>query len=266
MVVAEVAGHEDRGDRGSGRARFLDPMTDLREPAAAVDVELVRRIAMGDEAAFAAAYDRHSSLVYGSVVRFLGDRESAAEVVQDAFLSLWRRASQFDPKAGSLSAWLLGIARHRAIDRFRSESRRAASRSVPLSVLLPDERGGSPSSNDGEIPQAWLADRNREPDGVRDPAVVADRRWVQSIVRTVVAELPEVEREVVLLAYAGGLSQSEIADHLRAPIGTVKSRTRRALARLRAELATVPELLEDGLGLDSLVSDIARAARREGRG
>src|ERR1700747_2288365 len=123
----------------------------IDRPGAGADVPdqvLVGRIAMGDEGAFATAYDRHVGLVYGSVVRFLGDRESAAEIVQDAFLSLWRRADQFDPQAGSLSAWLLGIARHRAIDRVPSEARRAASRSVPLSGLLPDDGRSRASADD----------------------------------------------------------------------------------------------------------------------
>jgi RNA polymerase sigma-70 factor, ECF subfamily len=90
------------------------------------------RIAMGDEAAFAAVYDRHSALVYGAVVRFVGDREAAAEVVQDAFMALWRRANQFDASSGSLAGWLLGIARHRAIDRYRAESRRPTAAAVSL--------------------------------------------------------------------------------------------------------------------------------------
>jgi len=197
---------------------------------------------MGDQAAFAAAYDAHSSLLFGSLVRFLGDRDAAAEVTQDAFMALWRRASQFDATAGSLSAWLLGIARHRAIDRFRAESRRAASRSVPLSLLVADERDDPSSGSRDELPTWRLADADEASPAVRDPATVVDRRWLQSIVRTVVSELPEVERSVVLLAYSGGLSQSEIADRLGAPIGTVKSRTRRAFARLRSTLAEVPGL------------------------
>ena len=211
------------------------------------DRALVARIAMGDEAAFATAYDRHSGLLFGSAVRFLGDRDAAAEVTQDAFMALWRRAAQFDPQAGSLSAWLLGIARHRAIDRFRSEARRAASRSIPLSVLVNDDRQDS-GAGDDELPTWRIAEEDSE-SLVRDPAILADRRWLQAVVRTVVSELPEVERSVVLLAYSGGLSQSEIASRIGAPIGTVKSRTRRAFARLRGNLAAVPGLLDlvDGL-------------------
>ena len=217
------------------------------------DQALVERIAMGDEAAFAAAYDRHAGLVFGSLVRFLGDREAAAEVAQDAFLALWRRAPQFDAAAGSLSGWLLGIARHRAIDRHRAEARRVTSRSVPLSSLLGsdrDEAGGA------DFPDWRVADLDPGASEAahRDPAAVADRHWVQAVVRSLVAELPEVERSVVVMAYAGGLSQSEIADRLGAPIGTVKSRTRRAFARLRAGMSTVPDLVLDG---DALAGSLA---------
>jgi len=208
------------------------------------DLALVARIAMGDEAAFAEAYDRHSSLLFGSTVRFLGDRDAAAEVTQDAFMALWRRASQFDPKVGSLSAWLLGIARHRAIDRYRSESRRAVSRSIPLSALVADDRDETGGGSGGDELPTWRLSEEASETLVRDPAALADRRWLQAVIRTVVSELPEVERSVVLLAYSGGLSQSEIADRIGAPIGTVKSRTRRAFARLRSNLATVPGLLD----------------------
>lgn len=202
---------------------------------------------MGDEAAFALAYDRHAGHLFGSLVRFLGDREAAAEVVQDAFMALWRRAGQFDAAAGSLSAWLLGIARHRAIDRFRADARRAASHSIPLSALLPREPDDAPRA--GVLPDipagtSLGGDPTERLAVVEDPELAVDRRWTQAVIRTVVAELPEVERSVVLLAYASGLSQSEIADHLGTPIGTVKSRTRRAFARLRDGLAEFPDLRE----------------------
>lgn len=217
-------------------------------PDASDDRALVDRIAMGDETAFAMAYDRHSGQLFGSLVRFLGDREAAAEVVQDVFLALWRRATQFDAAAGSLSSWLLSIGRNRAIDRFRADARRAASRSIPLSVLLPDERdepgrGGAA----GDLPTRHVveSDAATATAAAGDPETVADRRWVQAVVRTMVSDLPEVERAVVLLAYSKGLSQSEIAERLGAPIGTVKSRTRRAFARLRSGLADVPGLVEE---------------------
>jgi RNA polymerase sigma-70 factor (ECF subfamily) len=185
------------------------------------DRALARRIAAGDEGAFELAYDRHGSLVFGSLVRFLGDREAAAEVAQDAFLALWRRASSFDPAAGSLPGWLLSIARNRAIDRLRGEARRPS------------------------LGSAELLDDLHDDDPWRNPAAIADRRWADSIVRTFVSELPEGERRVMVLAYAEGLSQQTIADRLDMPIGTVKSRTRRGLARLRTRLVDVPGLVED---------------------
>ena len=192
------------------------------------DQAVAERIAMGDETAFAAAYDRHSALVFGAVVRFIGDREAAAEVVQDAFLSLWRRAHQFDASAGSLAAWLLGIARHRAIDRFRAESRRPAGAAVSLADSYADSAAPGPT----DIAQRPAA----------DPTEVAELHWTQSVVRSLVADLPDAERDVLVLAYARGLSQSEIAVRLGMPLGTVKSRTRRALAHLRDRLTGFPDL------------------------
>jgi RNA polymerase sigma-70 factor (ECF subfamily) len=192
------------------------------------DQLVAERIALGDELAFAAAYDRHAALVYGSVVRFVGDREEAAEVVQDAFMALWRRAHQFDSRSGSLAGWLLGIARHRAIDRFRAESRRPTAAAVSLSDAL---GGAEPALL--ELAHASV-----------DPTEVAEVHWRQSVVRTLVADLPESEREVLLMAYARGLSQAEIAERTGTPLGTVKSRTRRALAHLRDRLVGVPDLAE----------------------
>ena len=193
---------------------------------------MAERIAMGDETAFAAAYDRHSPLVYGAVVRFVGDREAAAEVVQDAFMALWRRAHQFDPSSGSLAGWLLGIARHRAIDRYRAESRRPKAAAVSLADTFTTgepvftEAGGPPSDV--------------------NPTEVAELHWRQSVVRTLLADLPESERDVLMLAYGSGLSQTEIAERTGTPLGTVKSRTRRALAHLRLRMAGVPDLVDEG--------------------
>jgi RNA polymerase sigma-70 factor (ECF subfamily) len=211
------------------------------------DRELVERIAMGDENAFAIAYDRHSNLVFGSLVRFLGDRETAAEVAQDAFVALWRRADQFDAAAGSLAGWLLAIARNRAIDRLRSESRR---REQPLAATASEPDRPPPSVRASVQTEASI-ERRVDPDPSRDPELVAGRRWQQALMRTAVSQLPEVERTVVVLAYSKGLSQAEIAEQIDAPIGTVKSRTRRAMARLRGQLADVPELFEGAVRMDA---------------
>jgi RNA polymerase sigma-70 factor (ECF subfamily) len=198
------------------------------------DARLVARIAAGEEAAFVIAYDRHSSYVFGSVARFLGDREAAAEVVQDAFVTLWRRARQFDARSGSLLTWLLAIARHRAIDRLRAEGRRPSRDAVRLEALV-TEGGSGGSLAGGDVPRELIAD------STTDPGSITSRRWTQAVVRTGIAELPENERRVILLGYAQDLSQAEIAERLEWPLGTVKSRTRRAMAQLRGRLAAVTD-------------------------
>lgn len=201
------------------------------------DARLARRIAAGDEAAFVTAYDRHAGYLFGAVTRFLGDREAASEVVQDAFVTLWRRAGQFDAHAGSLLTWLLAIARHRAIDRLRAEGRRPIRDASSIDAFM----GDAPAMDAGSpvLPPALVAGP------ATDPSTVSSRRWTQSVVRAVIAELPEHERQVIVMAYSLDLPQSEIAARLEWPIGTVKSRTRRALAQLRQQLAGVidaPEL------------------------
>jgi RNA polymerase sigma-70 factor, ECF subfamily len=201
------------------------------------DARLAARIAAGEEAAFVIAYDRHAGFVFGSVARFLGDREAAAEVVQDAFVTLWRRARQFDARSGSLLTWLLAIARHRAIDRLRADGRRPTRDAIRLDAVTSEGGSGGNVANP-EVPPALIAD------AATDPLTVTTRRWAQSVVRTGIAELSENERRVILLGYAEDLSQAEIAERLEWPLGTVKSRTRRAMAQLRASLGPVAELTE----------------------
>ncbi|MEW5992204.1 MAG: sigma-70 family RNA polymerase sigma factor [Chloroflexota bacterium] len=193
---------------------------------------LLRRVAGGDEGAFMTLYDRHADALFGTTVRFLRDRESAAEVLQDVFVAIWQRADQFDPRFGSAFGWLVGIARNRAIDRLRAESRR------PRAVHA---WPGDSEAGDTLDLLDW-AGRRRDSTLEYDPVAEVDRRWTRSLVRTTLAEMPAEERQVVVLAYDQALSQSEIAARLGMPIGTVKSRTRRALARLRAHLADVPDL------------------------
>jgi RNA polymerase sigma-70 factor (ECF subfamily) len=211
-----------------------DDRSSADDPSTLDDARLASRIASGDEGAFVIAYDRHSGFLFGSVTRFLGDREMAAEVVQDAFVTLWRRARLFDARSGSLLTWLLAIARHRAIDRLRAEGRRPTRDAVRLDAFT------------GEAPLAGTPRLDTPPELVAgagpDPGEVAGRRWVQSVVRTGIAELPENERQVILLGYAMDLSQAQIAERLEWPLGTVKSRTRRAMAQLRQRLGTVVDL------------------------
>ena len=198
------------------------------------------------------AYDRHSGFLFGAVSRFLGDREVAAEVVQDAFVTLWRRARQFDARSGSLLTWLLAIARHRAIDRLRAEGRRPGRDAIHLDTLTADAPGGNGSRPD--VPPELIAGP------ATDPATVAGRRWVQSVVRTGISELPEHERQVILLGYGEDLSQSQIAERLEWPLGTVKSRTRRAMAQLRSRLG--PTVDADGIAIERGVAEPARGRDR----
>jgi len=195
------------------------------------DAELVSRIHDRDADALAIAYDRHSDAVYGALVRFLGDRESAEDVVQETYLALWQRAYQFNPRAGSLLGWLLGIARHKAIDRFRAARRR------PRIVTPWTDRGENPERG---WPAAGRAVTAAPADD--DPEVAAARSWTRAVVRTALSTMPDHERQVLQLAYEGGLSQSEISSRLGWPLGTVKTRTRRALASLRDTLVDVPDL------------------------
>lgn len=212
------------------------------------DGALVRRVAGGDETAFMSLYDRHAVLLFGTALRFLRDRDAAAEVVQETFLAAWQRAAQFDAARGSIAGWLIGIARNRALDRLRAERRR------PRSV--PDDSFHSPSE-EARTSRDWAAPNADEPEAA------VDRRWLRALLRTTLGEMRAEEREVLVLAYDRELSQAEIADRLALPIGTVKSRTRRALARLRAYLADVPDLRARTRAFGVLGSDRATSAASE---
>ena len=211
---------------------------DVRVDAAAAnrdaptDAALVARITDRDEEALTLAYDRHADAIYGALVRFLGDRESAEDVVQETYVALWQRAHQFNPRAGSLLGWLLGIARHKAIDRFRAASRR------PRIVAPWTDRAETTE----RVPNVVARGIGTAPTD-DDPEVAASRAWTRSVVRTALSTMPDLERQVLQLAYDRGLTQSEIAARLGWPLGTVKTRTRRALANLREALDDVPDLV-----------------------
>ena len=200
------------------------------------DGVLMARVAAGDEAAFAAVYDRTIDAVFGSVARFLdNDREAAADVVQEAYLAVWRQADRYEPESGSLKGWILAIARNRAIDRLRAAARR------PVIVhASPTADGGL----DAEAEDRLLASGQpvMTPSEYDDPEKAAARGWLTAVVRTALGGLSPQERQVLALAYDDGLTQSEIAARLGWPIGTVKTRTRRAFSTLRAVLEGVPDV------------------------
>ncbi len=174
------------------------------------DGELLARVATGDDAALGVLYDRYSSLAMGLAYKVLVDRGQAEDVVQEAFLSVWRRAATFDAQKGSARGWLMSIVHTASIDRRRGRFRRQQDE-----VDIDDH--------------AWrLAD-----DDVWDDV---SRRLDREQVRGALAEIPKEQRETLELAYFGGLTQAEIAAQTGEPLGTVKSRARLGLRRLEGLL------------------------------
>lgn len=197
------------------------------------DATLVRAVIGGSEDALAALYDRHGSAVFAAAIRASNDRAIAAEVVQEAFLALWDRAEIFDETRGALAAWLRTIARNRAIDRVRAAARhnRAMSFSAFGGAEREDRAIGDWLTASGELIAAG------GPEALPEVAL-ADKETRASI-EDALASLAPLERRVIVLAYDRGLTQSEIAASLGWPIGTVKTRTRRALRHLRDRLELV---------------------------
>jgi RNA polymerase sigma-70 factor (ECF subfamily) len=203
------------------------------------DEGLAARVARGDQAAFMAIYDQYGDMIFATALRFFRDRDAAAEIVQETMLAVWRRIGQFDAAHGSLGAWMLAIARNRSIDRLRADARR------PKIVRPADDA----DETDAVDALSW-AGRPVLAADADEPGSEIDRRWVRAILTSTLAEIRPEERTVLVLAYDHGLSQSEIADRLGLPIGTVKSRTRRALAALRDRLSNVPDLWPAAIGTD----------------
>jgi RNA polymerase sigma-70 factor (ECF subfamily) len=181
------------------------PETDSR------DAELLRAVARGDDAALAALYDHYSSILLGLLLRILHNRAEAEDVLQEVFVQVWRRAASFDESRGRGFTWLVTLARSRAIDRLRALDSRA---------------------------RAANASAAEASDTVGDASLDAFRSEQREIMRGALAQLSEDQRRTLLLAYEEGLTQSEIAARLGQPLGTVKTRTRAGLMRLR-------ELLRD---------------------
>jgi RNA polymerase sigma-70 factor (ECF subfamily) len=194
------------------------------------DVALVRAVAAGSQDALASLYDRHAEAVYAASCRLTSDRQVAEEVVQETFLALWNRAELFDPNTGSLAAWLHTIARNRTVDRLRAIGRRP--RLVPVSAMRQDDEADSSAleriANAGSV----VGGADLGP----GPEAALDALEVRLTIRDALDDMPEVERTVILLAYRDNLTQAEIAQRLGWPLGTVKTRTRRALLRLREAL------------------------------
>ena len=177
---------------------------------AAALVALVHESARGQEAAFAQLYDRTSSRVYGIIWRVLRSSDHAAEVTQEVYTEVWRQAARYDAAKGSVLAWIATMAHRRAVDRVRSVSREVAR----------DERYAVTATT-REVDHVW--------EGVQ-------QRFEVQRVRKGLESLTPIQQEALTLAYFGGLTQSEIATRLELPLGTVKTRIRDGLIRLRDAL------------------------------
>jgi RNA polymerase sigma-70 factor (ECF subfamily) len=171
------------------------------------DAELISRTAEGDRNAFEVLYKRYARPVFGLALRRLGDRGRAEDAVQETFASIWRAARSYKPERGPGAPWLYAVARNAITDRGRARSEPAA-----------------------EVPEQVSPDAG--------PSERAEQGWTAWRVHRALEALSPNERNVVELAYWSGLSQSEIAEFLNIPLGTVKTRTRAALARLAVELET----------------------------
>jgi len=175
------------------------------------DEALVALVARGDEDALAELYDRVGRIAYGLALRVLRDERHAEDAVQEAFLQVWRSAATFRAERAKASTWILTLVHRRAVDLVRREERRQAD------PLTDDSAAGVAPEETDEA--AWL-------------------RFERERVQAALKQLPDVQREALELAYYGGFSQSELAERLGVPLGTIKSRMFAGLARLR-------ELLDD---------------------
>jgi RNA polymerase sigma-70 factor (ECF subfamily) len=188
-----------------GRSTCLQP-----EQAQTTDVELLKAIARKDETALGEIYDRYRGILFGLMMRILNNREEAEDVLQEVFLQVWRRAVDFDQQRGRPFTWLVTLARSRAIDRLRSLAARD---------------------------RVAIAGAREASDRVSDAASDAFHSERRGLVTAALAQLPDEQKRALMLAYFDGLTQSEIASRLKTPLGTVKTRMRSGMIKLRQLLA-----------------------------
>ena len=182
-------------------------------PSRAADGELVARAAAGDERAIGQLYDRYGAVLFAVAYRIAGQRADAEEVVLEAFAQAWREAPRFEAGRGSVAGWLTTIARSRALDLVRARSRRDRL----TATAAADRPGTSPAMGDFRP----------------DPAGALDNDERRRQVRQALETLSAPQRQAIELAYFEGLSQSEIAERLQEPLGTVKTRVRLGMQKLR---------------------------------
>jgi RNA polymerase sigma-70 factor (ECF subfamily) len=193
------------------------------DPVEPADEQLLERITTRDQVAFEALYLRHADLVYSIALRVVADPGIAQDVAQEVFLRVWRHPALFDVTRGRFVNWLMSVARNRAVDEVRSRGRRRLREITP-----------APGADDPADPQAV------------DPQLAAQLSAERDIVRKALDTLPEEQRVAIELAYFGGMTQQEISSVLDTPLGTVKTRVRLAMKKLRVSLE--PEADRDPAG------------------
>jgi RNA polymerase sigma-70 factor (ECF subfamily) len=209
-------------DQPARRSAATDPamLTNTSE----VDVALVRRMDAGDEQALSAFYGRWYPVVTALVTRILKSAEDVVDVVEETFWQAWRQAGRFASSRGSVQTWLLTIARSRALDRLRAARR-----------LREESIDDAPSAETGS------ADVGAALPSTSDPSLDAEHSERKQLVVAALGELPREQREALELGYFGGLSQAEIAERTGQPLGTVKTRMRLAMLKLKERLAPLRE-------------------------
>jgi RNA polymerase sigma-70 factor (ECF subfamily) len=179
---------------------------------ALADEDLMTRVQEGDPRAFEIIFDRHADVAFSLAYRMCGRRATAEDIVQEAFLSLWRSGARYDSTRGSVRSWVLGVVHNRAIDVFRRNH----------------VRTGKDVSDDDAVERLAAAESTEH---------AVEQREDAAQIRSALNELPAEQRQVIELAYFGGFSHTQIADVLKLPAGTVKGRMRLGLTKLRMSLA-----------------------------
>ena len=181
-------------------------------PNPTIALHLIQQVAKQDRDAFSQLYDRFSTLVFSLAMRMLKARSDAEDLLQEVFVQVWRQAQNYSAERGSPEAWIINIARSRAIDKIRSIRR------MQKSFVLTDDPA-----------------RAESPENVESSAAESETRLTMN---SALANLPDPQRKVLELAYFDGLTQNEIADRLAEPLGTVKTRMRSGIQKLREILGT----------------------------
>jgi RNA polymerase sigma-70 factor, ECF subfamily len=182
------------------------------EPSAdlLLEIDLVERIGRGDRSCFEQLYERFSGVLFSTAYRILNDQEGAEDVLQDVFVQIWDKASMYDSRRGKPLTWAVTLARNKAIDRLRSVQRR--------------------NRLNDEVEQEAVIDAQMQGE---QPVDAVEAKEKSRLIRSAVLQLSKDQREAIELAFFAGLTQNEIADELKQPLGTVKARIRRGMMKLK---------------------------------